>query len=188
MRIVAVLAVAVATTTPVLAEEPIAVRGETIIIRESAPGWKPAVPRGDRRVAPKYSTAAIERDAWTKAWLYLHIDERGVVQRAKFLNKPGYDLENIALAQVFGTTFTPARDGLGRPEETTLVFAIEWPSYWWMVKHEGVVTRIPRSAGRVPCRGSGRPLNLDRAHPVYRDCTNPDLTKVTSAPWMYRPR
>jgi hypothetical protein len=183
-RIVVLLA---ALASPAFADEPVAVRGETIIIRGHAPGWKPAAPIKDPRIAPKYSDAAILRDAWTRAWLYLDIDERGVVQRVKFLNRPGYDLEKIALDRVFGTRFTPARNGRGRAEASTLVFPIEWPSYWWIVAHAGIVTRIPISAGSVPCRGTG-PLNLDHAHPVYRDCTPPDLAKIPTEPWIARPR
>ena len=191
MRTLAVVAV-IAASRLAFAETPQAVRGETIIIRDHAPGWKPAQPRSvdgrGVRSAPKYSGAAIEHDAWTRAWMYLDIDDRGVVQRLKFLNKPGYDLEKIAIDRVFKTTFEPARDGLGRAQASTLVYPVEWPSYWWMVKHQGLVTRLPGNVGNLPCKGSGNPLNLDRAHPVYRDCSLPDLAKVPSAPWIYRPR
>ncbi len=187
MRNMVVLALVLASTSA-LADEPRTMRGETIIIRDHAPGWKPAAPRTNPRVAPKYSAAAIEHDAWTRAWMYLEIDERGVVQRLKFLKKPGYDLEQIALDRVFKNRFEPARDGLGRPQASTLVFPIEWPSYWWIVTHEGVVTRIPANAGGVPCKGSGQPLNLDRAHPVYRDCSMPDLSRLHVEPWIDRPR
>lgn len=190
MRNVVVLAVLAAT--PAYAEEPRAVRGETIIIRDHAPGWKPAQPKSvdgkGVRVAPKYSDAAIEKDAWTRAWMYLDIDDRGVVLRMKFLNKPGHDLEQIAIDRVWKTKFEPARDGLGRAQASTLIFPIEWPSYWWMVKHQGVVTRLPETVGNLPCKGSGNPLNLDRAHPVYRDCSLPDLSKLPTEPWIYRPR
>jgi hypothetical protein len=62
-----------------------------------------------------------------------------------------------------------------------------WPSYWWIVTHYGVVTRIPASTGGVPCQGDG-PHNLDRAHPVYRDCSVPDLSKIPNEPWIARPR
>src|SRR5687767_764650 len=157
------------------ADEPQAVRGETIIIREHGPGYKLPEPAKDPRIAPKYSEEAIERDAWTRAWMLLDIDETGVVQRVKWLNRPGFDLEKIAIEQAFATKFKPARNGLGRAQSAMLVHPIEWPSCWWLVTHHGVVTRIPESAGGVPCKGSG-PLNLDRAHPVYRDCSGPDLS------------
>lgn len=102
------------------------------------------------------------RDVWTRAWMLLDIDERGVVRQIKWLHRPGYDLEPIALAHV------------------------EWPSYWWLVTHQGLTTRLPDDAGRLPCRGAG-PLNLDRVHPVYRDCSLPDMSKVVSEPWIPRP-
>jgi hypothetical protein len=189
MRNVAVLAL-IAAATPAFADDapPRAVRGETIIIRDHAPGWKQAEPKTDPRIAPKYSDAAIEQDAWTRAWLFLDIDDRGVVKRVKWLNRPGYDLEQIALDKVFKTKFEPARDGLGRAEASTLVFPIEWPSYWWIVKHEGLVTRIPQTGGMLPCKGSGNPLNLERAHPVYRDCSLPNLSALPREPWINRPR
>jgi len=184
MRALLVVAVLASTAS---ADEPRNVRGETIIIREHGPGYKLATPKKDPRIAPKYSDEAIERDAWTRAWMLLDIDDHGVVQRMKWLKKPGYDLEKIAIARVFGTAFEPARDGLGRAQSSMLVFPIEWPSYWWLVTHYGVTTRIPVSAGSVPCRGDG-PLNLDHAHPVYRDCSVPDLTKLDVEPWVVRPR
>jgi hypothetical protein len=167
--------------------EPQHVRGETIIIRDHAPGYKLPKPVKDPRIAPKYSDAAIEQDAWTRAWMVLDIDDRGVVQRMKWLKRPGYDLEQIAVERVFKTRFEPARDGLGRAQSAMLVYPIEWPSYWWLVTHTGFATRIPVSAGGVPCRGDG-PLNLDRAHPVYRDCSLPDLTQMRVEPWIDRPR
>jgi hypothetical protein len=172
---------------PAFADEPQQVRGETIIIREHGPGYKLPEPKKDPMIAPKYSDAAIERDAWTRAWMVLDIDERGVVRRMKFLNRPGYDLEQIAIDRAFATHFEPAHDGRGRAQSAMLVYPIEWPSYWWLITHTGLATRIPSFVGGVPCRGTG-PLNLDRAHPVYRDCTGPDLTKLTVEPWIERPR
>ncbi len=183
----ALVVVGLVFAVPALADEPREVPGETVIIRGHAPGYKQAEPKRDPRIAPKYSDAAIEHDAWTRAWFLLDIDERGVVRRLKFLRRPGYDLEKIALDRIFGTRFEPAHDGSGKAVSSMLVFPIEWPSYWWLVTHYGVVTRIPVSAGGVPCRGDG-PLNLDRAHPVYRDCSVPDLSKVPTEPWIDRPR
>ena len=184
-HVVAVLLLAVSAS----ADEPPprAVPGETIIIRSHGPGYKEAKPKKDPRIAPKYSDEAIDRDAWTRAWMLLDIDDHGVVQRMKWLKRPGYDLERIALERVFSTQFEPARDGLGRAQSSMLVFPIEWPSYWWLVTHYGVTTRIPVSAGGVPCRDSGEPLNLDRAHPVYRDCSMPDLSKIPTEAWIDRP-
>jgi len=181
---VTLLVLLVASTAS--AEEPRTVPGETIIIRERGPGFKLPVPLRDPRVAPQYSDEAIEHDAWTRAWMLLEIDERGVVQRTKFLKRPGYNLEKIAVERVFGTRFEPAHDGLGRATSSRIVFPIEWPSYWWIVAHTGLATRIPSFVGSVPCRGTG-PLNLNRAHPVYRDCSVPDLSNANAEPWIERP-
>ena len=182
-----VVVVGVLFAMPALADEPKQVPGETIIIRGHAPGYKQAEPKRDPRIAPKYSDAAIEHDAWTRAWLFLDIDEQGTVRRLKVLKHPGYDLEQIAIERAFNTKFEPARSGDGKAQSSMLVFPIEWPSYWWIVAHEGVVTRIPVSAGGIPCKGSGNGLNLDRAHPVYRDCSAPDLSKIPTEPWIDRP-
>lgn len=159
-----------------------------IYVRERKPMIPPKMVKDARRkIAPEYSDAAIEKDAWTRAWLLLDIDDRGSVTRVKMLNAPGYDLESIALKQAFRTQFEPARDASGRPARSLLVWPIEWPSYWWMVMHEGVATRIPDAVVYKPCRDSGRPLQMGSLHPVYRDCSKPNLTKIGSAKWIYRP-
>jgi len=159
-----------------------------IFIRERKAVVPPKMVKDARRkIAPEYSDAAIEKDAWTRAWLLLDIDDRGTVRRVKMLNAPGYDLESIALKQAFRTQFEPARDTNGRPVRSMLVWTIEWPSYWWMIMWEGVATRIPDHVGYKPCRGSGQPLQLDSKHPVYRDCSKPNLTRIGSAKWLNRP-
>ncbi len=173
-------------STSALAEPPAeVVRGETIIIHDKPPPPPPVLPRPrkDPRIAPPYSDAAIERDVWTKAWLLLDVDERGTVSRVKFLKRPGYDLDAIAVKQALKTRFTPAEDGAGHPVRTLVLWPIEWPSYWWMVTMTGLVTRIPASAAGVPCAGSG-PLHMDSAHPAYRDCSAPDLSRAALEPWV----
>jgi hypothetical protein len=102
------------------------------------------------------------------------------------------------------TKFTPALDEHGLPKRSFLVHLIEWPSYWWLLSSEGTTTHntearnapadspmnttgmAPRNpADSLPCRGGGRPLNLDRIHPVYKDCTPPpDPRAFASAPWI----
>jgi hypothetical protein len=185
MRMLVVVAVLVASSSA-FAEEPRTVRGETIIIEDKVPGTM-AQPVKDPRITAKYSDAAIEQDAWTRAWLLIEIDDRGVVQRLKFLKRPGYDLDQIAIDKMFATKFEPARDGTGRPRASALIYPLEWPSYWWLVTHQGTTTRISTAYHHLPCKGSGRPLNLDRAHPVYRDCAMPDLTQAKRERWIVRP-
>jgi hypothetical protein len=176
-----------ALAAPAAAEEPRTVRGETIIIEDKVPGTM-ARPLKDPLITAKYSDAAIEQDAWTRAWMLIEIDERGVVQRMKFLKRPGYDLEQIAIDKMFATKFDPARDDTGRPRKSAIIYPIEWPSYWWLVTHQGLTTRISTPYGGLPCKGSNRPLNLDRAHPVYRDCSMPDLAQAKREVWIDRPR
>lgn len=170
---------------------------EVIIIDEKPP--RPAVEAKatnfSPRKTPPYSDEAIERDAWTRAWLLLDIDARGNVTRFKFLKKPGYDLEGIATREVFGLRFEPARDHKGRPQRTWMVWGIEWPSYWWLVTRLGVASGMPPVVGfpprsmaaHVPCKGSG-PMNLGSLHPAYRDCSRPNLTRrhFAAQPWVQR--
>lgn len=159
-----------------------------IYIREPKPMIPPKMVKDTRRkIAPEYSDEAIVKDAWARAWLLLDIDNRGAVTRVKLLNPPGYSLEPIAIKQAFKTQFVPARDVSGRPVRSLLVWTIEWPSYWWMVMLEGVATRIPDNVAFKPCRDSGRPLQMGSLHPVYRDCSKPNLARVGSAKWITRP-
>jgi hypothetical protein len=174
----------VATAAAADAPTPQAVRGETTVIEGNAPAAKP--PKGIKHhanIAPPYSDYAIENDVWTRAWLVLDIDERGVVTRVKFAKRPGADLDQIAVERALSMRFSPAEDAIGRPMRTQILWPIEWPSYWWLVTTEGLATRIPTSIFGVPCAGSG-PLNLGSAHPVYRDCSVPDFSKLATERWL----
>jgi hypothetical protein len=148
--------------------------GEIIYVRDLPP--PPVAPRPPKRVRPRYSDKAIVSDVWTRAWLLLDVDARGNVSRAKFLHRPGSDLDDIALETAFKTHFDPARDAAGNPIRARTIWGLEWPSYWWSISG-GSWTR---------CRGTG-PLNLDAIHPVYRDCTLPDLAGAEGETWMSRP-
>jgi hypothetical protein len=168
--------------------------GEVIVIEGHVPPATPPKPTNYvKTAAPPYSDRAILSDAWTKAWMLLEIDERGAVTRVKFLNKPGYDLEPIAIAQAFKLKFAPALDGAKQAMRSTLVWEIEWPSAYWLGTFVGVRSTMPPVVGfpprrmddYVPCRGSG-PLNLGSVRPTYKDCTKPDLSKIPTAPWIDR--
>ncbi len=139
------------------------------------------------RRAPPYSTAAIEHDAWARAWLLLDVDADGHVARVKLIGQPGHDLDAIAIREAFDLVFDPARDAEQRPMPSLVMWTFEWPAYWWLVQTEGVTTAISPLVGTVPCRGSG-PLQLSSMHAVYRDCTGPDLALAARAPWIARPR
>jgi hypothetical protein len=172
--------------------------GEVIVIRERQRRRPAVLPRPinfSPIKAPPYSDRAIQSDAWTRAWLLLDVDESGAVTRFKFLKRPGYDLEKIATREAFKLRFEPGRDGKGRAVKTWVVWSIEWPAYWWLIKMHGVASRMPPLVGfpprsmaaSVPCRGSG-PLNLGSVHPTYRDCSVPDLAKFAGEPWVIERR
>lgn len=166
--------------------------GEVIVIRDRV---KPPIPPKPTNFsplrAPPYSDRAILSDAWTKAWLLIDLDERGKILRFKFLKRPGYDLERIAIAEVRRLRFEPARDHTGRPMRSLVVWPIEWPSAWWLSTFVGTRSAMPKLVGfpprrqdhNVPCAGSG-PLNLSSIHPAYKDCSRPDLSKAASEPWI----
>lgn len=185
MRSALALAVFLAATSAASAETPRTLRGETIHVEGKAPPGTPPRPmKRYRAIAPHYSDYAIEHDTWTRAWLLLDIDTRGVVTRVKLLRRPGADLDQIAIDTALKMRFEPARDAGGAVVESKLLWTIEWPSWGWLIAHEGLATKIPASVQGVSCANSGEPLNLDAVHPVYRDCTLPDLTKVDALPWI----
>jgi hypothetical protein len=178
--------------TPAFAEEPRTVRGEVIEIHD-----RPAVqakPRQDPALTPPYSDDAILSDTWSRAWVLLDVDEHGAVQHIKLLKKPGHGLDEIAVREAFARTFEPARDARGRAQGTWLVLKLEWPSYWWMIDHQGTTARVPPlthpdpthvQLAYIPCAGSG-PLHMGSLHPAYRDCSQPDMSKINSLPWIAR--
>ncbi|MEO8701383.1 MAG: carboxypeptidase-like regulatory domain-containing protein [Kofleriaceae bacterium] len=166
--------------------------GEVIVIKEKIkPPVMPKPKDYKPNKAPPYSDRAILSDAWTKAHLLLDVTEAGDVVRFKWLKRPGYDLEKIAIREVFKQKFEPARDAMGRPMRAWVVWSIEWPSAWWLDKFVGTRTGMPPVTGfpprrkdhYVPCRGSG-PMNLGSLHPTYKDCSRPDLSKINSEVWQ----
>jgi hypothetical protein len=180
--------------------------GEVIELQGHSRPLVYARPRADPLVIPRYSDEAVLSDHWTRAWLLLDIDERGVVMRAKFVKRPGYQLDAIALQHVFGIRFDPARDQYGVPARSYIVWSLEWPSMSWlaprnrvgrrldgmtrMVQLDPGVTLKTRTGIRVeqlpPCQGQA-PMNLDNDHPILRDCSTPDLSKAdASEPWVDR--
>ena len=166
-------------------------RGEVIEIHDIPLHRPPIMPVPVQRIPllPAYSDTMIEHDTWVKAWLLLDIDERGSVARAKFLNRPGHDLDQIAIDHALALKFSPAYDGLGHPMRTLIIYPIEWPSYWWLVAtNSGMTVRLPsrQSVLHQPCPGTG-PLHLGSVHPVYRDCSKPDLSHLDSEPWFSVP-
>jgi hypothetical protein len=168
------------------------VAGEVIVIQDRvAPPVPPKPTNHVATKAPPYSDHAVLSNAWTKAWLLLDLDEQGRLLRFKFLKRPGYDLERIAVSEVRKLRFAPARDGSGRPMRSLLIWPIEWPSAWWLAQFTGTRSAMPKVVGfpprrqdaGVPCAGSG-PWQMDSVHPVYKDCSTPDLSKAAGEPWI----
>jgi hypothetical protein len=166
--------------------------GETIFIQEKiAPPVLPKAKNFKRNATPPYSDEAILSDAWTKAHMLLDVDTNGDVQRVKWLKRPGFKLEKIALKEAFNMKFTPARDALGKPVRVWITWSIEWPSAWWLSAFNLPRSTMPPIVGfpprrmdhYVPCKGSG-PLNLGSVHPVYKDCSKPDLSKAATEAWV----
>ena len=156
-----------------------------------------AKPKSDPLAIPPYSDKAVLGDHWAKAWLLLDVDDHGVVTRAKFLKRPGYELDEIAVKHVFGMRFDPARDHNGVPAPSFIVWPLEWPSLNWLQARGALANRLPTVVDRVhtvpgglvvdgypPCLGSG-PLELSALHPVARDCTIPDLSRGDASELWY---
>lgn len=171
------------------------VPGEVIVVQDQKPPAVPAKPIGfSPRRAPPYSDEALDKDAWTRAWLLLDVSSEGDVRQFKFLKRPGYDLEKIAASEAFRLKFAPARDEHGDPIRVWIVWGIEWPANGWLIAHNLPRTMLPASVGfpphaatlGVPCRGSG-PFDQGALHPGYRDCSEPDLSAAAKETWIPRP-
>ncbi len=166
--------------------------GETIVIKDRVRPPVPPKPTNFKAYkAPPYSDKAVLHDVWTKAWLLLDIDETGRLLRIKWLKKPGYDLDQIAISEVKKLKFDPARDSSGRPIRAFIIWGIEWPSAWWLDKFVGTRTGMPPIVGfpphrmddYIPCKGSG-PWHMGSLHKTYKDCSKPDLKVAEVEPWF----
>lgn len=152
---------------------------EEVDIQDTLPAATAAVLIGPAGLIPEYSETAIEHDAWTRAWLLLDIDARGVVSRVKLLHKPGHGLDEIAIRTALGLRFKPARDRSGAAIGAVAIWTFEWPSPTFLVKVAGTrVNRLPGKVNYVPCRGAG-PGNAR----WLRDCTEADLSAALNLPW-----
>lgn len=171
--------------------------GEIIEVQGEEP-LRYAKPKTDPLRIPPYSDQAVLGNYWSKAWLLLDVDERGVVARVKFLQRPGHELDDIAVKYAFGMTFDPARDKHGVPVRSYIVWPLEWPSIGWLQLRQQPPTRLPSFPEVVqtdhaiifdmypPC-AEGQSLNLSLAESVQRPCSVPDLSRMdASEPWLFR--
>ncbi len=118
--------------------------GEVIVIRERRRVRKAAATNFNALKTPPYSDRAIKSNRWARAWLVLDVNPEGLVTRAKFMHKPGEELEKIALDQVFKLEFDPSINEDGVPIRTLVLWSIDWPSYWWLIDHYGTAAGMPR--------------------------------------------
>lgn len=193
-----IIVVLLSLSSVVTADESPPIRGNEVIVIEGAPPVPKVKAKPKKRYlgtgshldndllrpAPDYSDRAIESDTWSVAWMLLDINDKGRVERVKFLRYPGQDLEKIAVRTALKLQFEPAIAHDGKPIRSYVVWPIEWPSYGWLVYRTGLATGIPDTS-RIPCRGSG-PLHMDSKHPVYKDCSAPDWDKANTEPWQTR--
>ncbi len=196
MRAVLASCVILALSSVAAADDP-PVRGrpETIFLDDPAPPVVPPKPKRFARKLPPYSDAAIASDAWSRAWMLLEIDERGVVTQLKTLKAPGHDLDDIAIREAFALRFEPARDASGQPMRVRIIWGFEWPANSWVHNLTGLSTAMPPDVGfpprpayeSVPCAGSG-PMRLGSVvYKGYRDCSRPDTSRLAALPWIKRP-
>ncbi len=141
------------------------VDGEVIVIRERRRARKAHATNFNRRKTLPYSKAAIKSNHWARTWMVLEVDTEGVVKRLKFMHRPGYGLDEIAIAQAFKLDFEPSLNEEGQPIKTLVLWSYEWPSYWWLIDHYGVASGMPRrntplfdTAGFPPSPTSPAPL------------------------------
>jgi hypothetical protein len=153
--------------------------GEAVLQIE-ANDQPPQMPKllSDAPTMLEYSDRAIERDAWTRAWLLLYVDEQGRVARLKLIKDPGYDLGEIALRAASKLRFDPARDKAGKPTPALVVWGYDWPSFRWMRDNRFRFGEIPEEVTTIPCHGAAR--LSDR----YRDCAQPDMVQLVLRPWI----
>jgi len=166
--------------------------GEVIVIRDKIhPPVPPRATNFKPRKAPPYSDRAILSDAWTRAWMLLDISATGQLIRMKWLKRPGYDLDDIAIKEIKKLTFTPARNASGQAIRAYIVWGIEWPSAWWLSQFVGVRSGMPPIVGypphrldwKVPCAGSG-PWHVGSIKPGYKDCSTPNLAAAAHEAWI----
>jgi hypothetical protein len=150
--------------------------GETITIHEHGPREPVAVkPQHDyQRLRLPYSDEAIDENIWFAAWLLLHVDEHGKVQWVRFVQRPGVDLEKIAIEKVMAYRFEPARDEFGDTIPSVVLWKMDWPPFWRTTLTEQIM-------GAPPCRGDG-PIDLGAYDPEYRDCSHPSVVVAANEP------
>jgi hypothetical protein len=149
---------------------------ETVEMRETlAPAIQPKALTP--QLVPDYSDVAEDKNTWTRAWLLLEIDATGAVVRVNLIDKPGLDLDQIAIRDAFTLKFEPALDRANRKVPSMMLWTYEWPPYFWEVDHRTAPHRLPKEAEFVKCRGTGPAL-------ILRDCSKPTMANAMTHPWL----
>jgi hypothetical protein len=153
---------------------------EAIAIRETLPPVVAPRAKIPLDTVPAYSETAQDKNRWTRAWLLLDVSETGTVRRVKLINKPGLDLDTIAVRDAFAIPFEPARDRAGKAVSALVVWTWEWPAFYWQVANRRYPNRVAPAVSRMGCVNSG-PVK------AVRDCTKPALAKAVTLPWIDKP-
>ncbi len=168
----------------IVADSKIVDGAEAIEIHENSPPAVTAKPVNKWIAIPPYSQTAITDDVWVRAWMLRDIDASGHVQHRRWIQRPGHDLDAIAVREAFALAFEPARDRTKRAIGSQLVWAFEWPSHWWLGHHDDHRddTRMPENYLGVECQEPGG-HRRDR-----RDCSQADLAASLRETWIARPK
>ena len=153
---------------------------EAIAIHEALPPAVLPKPKTAIDYVPDYSDTAEDKNTWTRAWLLLYVDDTGKVAHLKLLDKPGLDLDKIAIREGFDVRFEPARDRAGNKIAAMVLWTFEWPAFYWMIDHKRSIHRLPPEVGGVQCRNTAPAKAL-------RDCSKPSIANAVSQPWIDRP-
>ncbi|HEX7704150.1 MAG TPA: carboxypeptidase-like regulatory domain-containing protein [Kofleriaceae bacterium] len=153
---------------------------ETVEMRETLPPAVQPKPLTPTWIVPDYSELAEDKNTWTRAWLLLEVSANGDVTRVNLLDKPGLDLDKIAVRDAFKLKFEPARDRTNHKVPAMVVWTYEWPPYFWMVNYQSVPHQLPNAVGLVPCHPDGRSS-------VIRDCSKPTMANAMTQPWFTKP-
>jgi hypothetical protein len=153
--------------------------GEAIQIHEALPPAVPAKYASDEWRLLDYSKAADDANRWARAWLLLSVSDTGQVVRVKLINKPGMDLDAIAIKGAFGLKFEPARDRQNRKIPSYVLWTFEWPASWWLANAKEMDGFMPPSVILVDC---GKNLR------VQRECSKPNIVNSLKLPWTERPK
>jgi hypothetical protein len=152
---------------------------ETVEMHETLPPAVQPKPLSSPLFVPDYSKLAQDKNKWARAWVLVEVNVNGEVTRVNLLDKPGFDLDKIAVREAFKLKFEPARDRANHKVPAMVVWTYEWPPYEWMVE-QMKPHQLPDIVGLVPCKPDGRSS-------VIRNCAKPTMANALTEPWFTRP-